>query len=88
MWNVEPTVYRNGHAATFSLQLVQRMLLVSCRENSLVLDMFSGARTIALAALQLSHRAISIDINPAYTKEARERIATEFDGLEEVLAAE
>src|ERR1019366_1246412 len=88
MWQVEPTVYRNGHTATFPLELVRRMLMVSCRENSLVLDIFGGAGTTALAALQLGHRAISIEINPAYTKEARERIAAELGQEEEVLAAD
>jgi site-specific DNA-methyltransferase (cytosine-N4-specific) len=88
MWQVEPTVYRNGHAATFPLELVQRMLMVSCRENSLVLDIFGGAGTTALAALKLGHRAISIEINPAYTKEAQERTATEEGMGEDVMAAE
>jgi DNA modification methylase len=40
-----------------------------------VLDCFGGAGTTALVALQLGHRAISIDINPAHTREARQRIA-------------
>jgi DNA modification methylase len=89
IWEVEPPIYRNGHTATFPLQLVQQMLLVSCRENSLVLDMFGGAGTTALVALQLGHRAISIEINPAYTKEARNRIATELGktGFQEIAMA-
>ena len=45
-----------------------------------MLDCFGGAGTTALAALQLGHRAISIDINPVYTEEARQRIATELQG--------
>jgi DNA modification methylase len=88
VWQVEPTVYRSGHTATFPLELVRRMLMVSCRENSLVLDIFGGAGTTALAALQLGHRAISIEINPAYTKEAKRRIATELGGERGTVAAE
>ena len=39
------------------------------------MDVFGGAGTTALVALQLGHRAITIDINPAYTDEARARMA-------------
>jgi DNA modification methylase len=88
IWQVERTVYRNGHTATFPLQLVQRMLMVSCRENSLVLDIFGGAGTTALAALQLGHRAISIEINPAYTREAQQRITAALGEEDDAMAAE
>lgn len=88
IWQVEPTFYRNGHSATFPLELVQRILTVSCRENSLVLDIFGGAGTTALAALQLGYRAISVEINPAYTAEAKQRIAAEFSGEGDQMAAE
>jgi len=48
-----------------------------------VLDPFGGAGTTALVALQLGHRAISIEINPAYTEEARQRLAAELANLHE-----
>ena len=40
-----------------------------------VLDPFGGAGTTALVAIELGLQATSIDLNPAYTKEARARIA-------------
>ena len=78
-----PSSYRCNHGNTMPEKLVRRMLLVSCPENGLVLDPFGGARTTALVALQLGHRAISIEINPAYTKEARQRIAAGLGGLDD-----
>jgi hypothetical protein len=51
------------------------MIVSSCDEKSVVLDVFGGSGTTALVALQLGHRAITIDINPDYTNEARERLA-------------
>jgi hypothetical protein len=44
----------------------------------------------ALAALRLGLKAISIEINPAYTEEARQRIANEFrlPDVEHALAAD
>jgi DNA modification methylase len=58
------------HAA-FPPDLVRMMLSVSCDDDSLVLDPFGGAGTTAMVALELRHRAITIDINPEYTVEAR-----------------
>jgi DNA modification methylase len=40
-----------------------------------VLDPFGGAGTTALVAIELGLYATSIDLNPAYTKEARARVA-------------
>ena len=34
-----------------------------------------GAGTVAMVALQMGFRAITIDLNPDYTEEARERIS-------------
>jgi hypothetical protein len=50
------------------------MIVSSCDDDSVVLDMFGGAGTTAMVALQLGHRAVTIDINPSYTNEARLRI--------------
>jgi DNA modification methylase len=71
-------------------ELVRRCLAVSCPDNGLVLDCFGGAGTTALVALTLGHRAISIDINPLYTAEARRRIANEIGilGEPQLLAAD
>jgi DNA modification methylase len=80
VWTITPSSYRGSHPATMPLELVRRCLLASCPEGGTVLDCFGGAGTTALAALQLGHRAISIDINPVYTEEARQRIATELQG--------
>src|SRR5580700_10103252 len=79
VWEITPSSYQGSHAATMPEELVRRCLSVSCPENALVLDCFGGAGTTALVALQLGHRAISIELNPAYTKEAHHRIAVELD---------
>jgi DNA modification methylase len=51
------------------------MIECSCDENSLVLDPFGGAGTTSLVALQLGHRAITIDVHEPYTQEAKRRLA-------------
>jgi site-specific DNA-methyltransferase (adenine-specific) len=75
VWRITPAHYRGRHSATFPPDLVRRCLLASCPPNGVVLDCFGGAGTTALVALQLGHRAITIDLNPKFTAEAKDRIA-------------
>jgi site-specific DNA-methyltransferase (cytosine-N4-specific) len=90
VWHIAPTNYRGSHGATFPAELVRRLLLISCPDQGVVLDMFGGAGTTAMVALELGHDAISIDINPRYTEEARRRLASIGGGLteSEMLAAD
>jgi len=82
VWTIMPSSYRGSHGAVMPEELARRCIAVSCPENGVVLDCFGGAGTTALAALRLNRRAISIDISPAYTKEARQRIEAELDDRE------
>jgi DNA modification methylase len=75
VWRVQRGNYQGAHTATFPPELVRRMIVSSCDDNSLVLDVFGGAATTALVAVQLGHRAITIDINPDFTLEAEHRLA-------------
>jgi DNA modification methylase len=75
VWQIAPADYRGVHGATFPAELVRRLLLISCPDRGVVLDIFGGAGTTAMVALELGHKAISIDINPRYTTEARSRLA-------------
>jgi DNA modification methylase len=75
VWQIRQVGYMGEHPATFAAELVRRIIVTSCDTNSLVLDPFGGAGTTALVALQLGHRAITIDIHKAFTDEARERLS-------------
>ena len=88
VWTITPSSYRGDHPATFPVELADRILRAACPEDGTVLDCFGGAGTTALAAARLGLKAISIDINPAYTKEARERLAKESGDQQEKLAAD
>jgi DNA modification methylase len=63
------------HGATFPAELVRRLLLISCPDKGVVMDIFGGAGTTALVAAELGHDAISIDINRRYSEEAKRRFA-------------
>ena len=74
VWPIESDGYQ-GHPAVMPTEIVRKCLLVACPDGiATVLDCFGGAGTTALVALELGHRAISIEINEAYTREARERL--------------
>jgi DNA modification methylase len=77
VWRVNLATYRGDHTATMPTKLVAKMVLASCtHEDDIVLDPFGGAGTVAMVALQLGFRAISIDIHKPYTDEARQRLST------------
>jgi site-specific DNA-methyltransferase (adenine-specific) len=88
VWQIGPSSYKGSHAATMPVELVRRLLLLSCPEPGTVLDCFSGAGTTALTALQMGHRAIGIEISEQYTEEARRRIARDFVDHGDALAAD
>jgi DNA modification methylase len=75
VWRIPPANYRGTHPATFRAELVRRMLAASCDDDAIVLDPMGGAGTVAMVALQMDQRAITIDLCPAYTAEARHRLA-------------
>jgi DNA modification methylase len=75
VWQIRHAGYIGKHPATFPMELVRRIIVTSCDTDSLVLDPFGGSGTTALVALQLGHRAITIDNHKAFTDEARERLS-------------
>ena len=77
VWWIPPFNGRGGRGS-FPEELPTRCIKVSCPENGVVLDMFGGTATTALAALKLGHSAIYIDINPDYAKNAEARIGREL----------
>lgn len=75
VWQIRHGGYLGEHPATFPVELARRIIVTACDTNSLVLDPFGGAGTVAMVALQHGHRAITIDINAQYTQEAIERLS-------------
>ena len=73
VWHLPPH-YLGDHPATFHPEMVRRCLAVSCPPGGRVLDPFGGAGTVALVASQMGFKVTSIDLHPAYTEEARQRI--------------
>ena len=72
--------------ATMPLKLAERLLLAGCPPGGVVCDPFGGPATIALTALRLGMKAISIDTVKKWTDEGRARLeaARLSDGDDEV----
>ncbi len=66
---------RVGHPAPFPLELPLRCIKLFSFEGDLVLDPFVGSGTTAVACKLTRRKCIGIDIEEAYLKIAKERIA-------------
>ena len=56
------------------LELLQRILVASCPEGSVVLDPFNGSGTTGVAAVRLGHRYVGIDLDASYLALTRARM--------------
>ena len=65
------------HFATFPLELVEQFVLAATNKGDLVLDPFAGTATSGVAAVRNGRRFLGIELNAAYAKIARNRLATE-----------
>ncbi|MGA9277103.1 DNA-methyltransferase [Ilumatobacter sp.] len=65
---------RVGHPAPFPVALVERCLHLFTFDGDVVLDPFMGSGTTGVAAKRTGRRFIGYDTEPAYVRQARERI--------------
>ncbi len=64
----------NHHPAVYPLYIIQELIKLLSQENDIVLDPFCGSGTTCVAAKNLHRRYLGIEINPAYTDLANERL--------------
>jgi DNA modification methylase len=84
LWNI-PNVKANHpektlHPCQFPIELVERCVLAFTNEGDLVLDPFTGVASAMLAALRHRRRAMGIDKEAPYVKEAKKRVHQLWDG--------
>jgi DNA modification methylase len=75
VWTVPVYGYKGQHFSTFPEKLVEPCILAGCPKGGTVLDPFAGAGTTLIVASRLGQRAVGIELNPAYAKLARQRLA-------------
>lgn len=74
VWFVAPAQFRDAHYAVMPEEIARRCILAGCPEGGTVLDPFGGAGTTGLIADRLGRHAIMIELNPANTVIADNRI--------------
>jgi DNA modification methylase len=74
VWTVTTKPFGGAHFATFPPKLIEPMVLAGCPHGGAILDLFSGAGTTGLVALQHGRDYIGLELNPEYIEIARARI--------------
>lgn len=74
VWDINTEPWNQAHFATFPPQLVRRMMQLTTREGSLVLDPFLGSGTTAQVAIESKRRFLGIEINPEYVEMSLQRL--------------
>lgn len=72
VWTIATAPFPGAHFATFPPKLVEPCILAGSRPGDVVLDPFLGAGTTAMVAEQLGREWIGIELNPKYSRLARE----------------
>ena len=81
VWTIATEPYPGAHFATFPRKLVEPCVKAGCPTDGTVLDPFAGSGTTLLVAQALGRRAIGIDLNPDYLRQALARNAQAPLGL-------
>jgi DNA modification methylase len=78
VWDIQPeSANRVKHPAPFPVELPQRLIELYTFVGDLVVDPFLGSGTTVVAAHRTGRRGVGYDLDPAYVKLAKARLAEE-----------
>ncbi len=78
VWEIDAeSATRVGHPAPFPVELPQRLIELYTYRDDLVLDPFMGAGSTAVAAVRTHRHFVGFDIDEAYVRAAKARVADE-----------
>jgi len=66
---------RDGHPAPYPVELAERLIKLFSFAGDTVLDPFAGTGSTSQAAIMAGRNSIAIEVEPAYTEIAKERIS-------------
>ena len=78
-WTSEPSALDRSaysHPAPFIVRDVEKLITLFTKKEMVVLDPFVGCGTTIVAANRVGRKAIGIDINPRYKRQARARLSS------------
>ena len=62
------------HPASYPISLCEKLIKTFSKNNSMIIDPFNGIGSTLVAARNLGHRAIGIDLSEEFCKIAKQRI--------------
>lgn len=74
IWYIPHFIKERLHPVQMPEKVAERIVLHSSNPNQIVLDIFAGSGTTAVACKQLNRNFIGFEINPEYCKIANKRI--------------
>ncbi len=74
LWRIQPQTISVGHPAPFPIDLPKRIIQMNTYVGDIVLDLFMGSGTTAVACKQLKRNFIGIEISEKYCEIARQRL--------------
>ena len=74
IWTISAPRARTGHLAPGPVELARRCLRHGCPPSGVVLDPFCGSATTGVAALELGHRFIGVDLDSRAIQLAKSRL--------------
>ena len=79
LWTISPESKQKeyGHHAMFPVELPSRLIQQLSYEDDVILDIFAGVGTTAVAAKRLSRRYIGFELSPEYCATAIQRLEEE-----------
>lgn len=75
-WVLNQEAGKHGHPAAFPKELARRCILLGSKEGDIILDPFGGSGTTGIVANELHRKAIIIELNPSYAKNALSRASS------------
>lgn len=73
VWRFPTQGYKGSHFATFPEELPKRCILAGSKRGDVVLDLFGGTFTSAIAARMTGRKAVMCEQMPSYAQQGRER---------------
>jgi DNA modification methylase len=86
VWTVTTKPFKEAHFATFPPDLILPCVLAGCPKDGVVMDMFFGAGTTGLVAIQNQRHFIGVELSRKYCEIAAKRIgANRRDAFEKFI---
>jgi site-specific DNA-methyltransferase (adenine-specific) len=74
VWSINTKPFKGAHFAVFPPEIPETCIKAGSNEDNVILDIFMGAGTTAVACEKLNRRWIGVELNPDYCEIVRSRL--------------